>query len=215
MADTPTFGRYAEIPLDRMSPEQQEAYRLLIETRGRLPGPNKIWVENAKLAKVMGPLGAHFRTGYSLSERERACPAGGSSPADGVRRDDRRDLTARVGAAHETAPPLVHHDRQHVPLHPVRAELQPVTAGQELAPHAARPVPGSGDLCFLVDDLPAFYEELRTRGVTFVSPPVEVDTGITISGRVGSSSPSMTSGPLTKCIPMAPPSPPVTQPNWS
>jgi len=71
MADTPTFGRYAEIPLDRMTPEQQEAYRLLIETRGRLPGPNKIWVENAKLAKVMGPLGAHFRTGYSLSERER------------------------------------------------------------------------------------------------------------------------------------------------
>jgi 4-carboxymuconolactone decarboxylase len=71
MPDTPTFGRYAEIPLDRMSPEQQEAYRLLIETRGRLPGPNKIWVENANLAKVMGPLGAHFRTGYSLSERER------------------------------------------------------------------------------------------------------------------------------------------------
>jgi 4-carboxymuconolactone decarboxylase len=71
MADTPTFGRYAEIPFDRMTPEQQDAYRLLIETRGRLPGPNKIWVENAKLAKVMGPLGAHFRTGYSLSERER------------------------------------------------------------------------------------------------------------------------------------------------
>jgi 4-carboxymuconolactone decarboxylase len=28
-------------------------------------------VHNPKLAKVMGPLGAHFRTGYSLSERER------------------------------------------------------------------------------------------------------------------------------------------------
>jgi 4-carboxymuconolactone decarboxylase len=42
-----------------------------IETRGRLPGPNKIYVHNPKLAKVMGPLGAHFRTGYSLSERER------------------------------------------------------------------------------------------------------------------------------------------------
>ena len=54
-----------------MSPEQQDAYRSLIETRGRLPGPNKIWVHNPKLAKVMGPLGAHFRTGYSLSERER------------------------------------------------------------------------------------------------------------------------------------------------
>jgi len=35
-----------------------------------LPGPNKIYVHNPKLAKVMRPLGAHFRTGYSLSERE-------------------------------------------------------------------------------------------------------------------------------------------------
>jgi len=71
MADNPTFGRYAEIPYDRRSPEQQQAYRNLIETRGRLPGPNKIYVHNPKLANVMGPLGAYFRTGYSLSERER------------------------------------------------------------------------------------------------------------------------------------------------
>ena len=71
MADKPTFGRYAEIPYDKMTPEQQDAYRSLIETRGRLPGPNKIYVHNPKLAKVMGPLGAYFRSGYSLSERER------------------------------------------------------------------------------------------------------------------------------------------------
>ena len=71
MAETPTFGRYAEIPYDQMTPEQQEGYRSLMETRGRLPGPNKIYVHNPKLAKVMGPLGAYFRTGYSLSERER------------------------------------------------------------------------------------------------------------------------------------------------
>jgi 4-carboxymuconolactone decarboxylase len=71
MAETPTLGRYAEIPYDKMTPEQQEGYRSLIETRGRLPGPNKIYVHNPKLAKVMGPLGAHFRTGYSLSDRER------------------------------------------------------------------------------------------------------------------------------------------------
>ena len=71
MAETPTFGRYAEIPYDQMTPEQQAAYRSLIETRGRLPGPNKIYVHNPKLANVMGPLGAYFRTGYSLSERER------------------------------------------------------------------------------------------------------------------------------------------------
>jgi 4-carboxymuconolactone decarboxylase len=39
--ETPTFGRYAEIPYDQMTPEQQEGYRLLIETRGALGGPNK------------------------------------------------------------------------------------------------------------------------------------------------------------------------------
>jgi 4-carboxymuconolactone decarboxylase len=71
MAETPTFGRYAEIPYDEMSPEQQAAYHRLIEVRGRLPGPNKIYVHNPKLADAIGPLGAHFRTGYSLSERER------------------------------------------------------------------------------------------------------------------------------------------------
>ena len=72
MAAAPTFGRYTEIPYDRMTPEQQEGYRSLTETRGaRLPGPNKIYVENPKLAKVIGPFGAHFRKGYSLSERER------------------------------------------------------------------------------------------------------------------------------------------------
>jgi 4-carboxymuconolactone decarboxylase len=72
MPDTPTFGRYAEIPYDQMTPEQQEGYRSLIESRGQVGGPSKIWVHNPKLAKAAGPLGAHFHPGhYSLTERER------------------------------------------------------------------------------------------------------------------------------------------------
>jgi 4-carboxymuconolactone decarboxylase len=71
MAETPTFGRYAEIPYDKMTPEQQEGFNSLMESRGRLPGPAKIYVHNPKLAKVLGPFGAHFRGPYSLSERER------------------------------------------------------------------------------------------------------------------------------------------------
>jgi 4-carboxymuconolactone decarboxylase len=72
MAETPNFGRYTEIPFDQMTPEQQEGYRSLMETRGgRLPGPTKIYVENPTLAKVIGPFGGHFRKGYSLSLRER------------------------------------------------------------------------------------------------------------------------------------------------
>ena len=49
MPKTPTFGRYAEIPYDEMTPEQQEGYRFLVETRGAAGGPSKIWVHNPKL----------------------------------------------------------------------------------------------------------------------------------------------------------------------
>ena len=71
MSETPTFGRYAEIPFEKMSPEQQEGYKAMIEARGRLPGPTKIWVHNPKLAKVVGPFGAHFQPGI-FAERARA-----------------------------------------------------------------------------------------------------------------------------------------------
>ena len=46
MPETPTFGRYAEIPYDEMTPEQQEGYRFLVEVRGAAGGPSKIWVHN-------------------------------------------------------------------------------------------------------------------------------------------------------------------------
>ena len=72
MPETPTFGRYAEIPYDEMTPEQQEGYNFLLETRGPLGGPRKMWVHNPKLAKAIGPLGGHFHPGhYSLTGRER------------------------------------------------------------------------------------------------------------------------------------------------
>jgi catechol 2,3-dioxygenase-like lactoylglutathione lyase family enzyme len=42
---------------------------------------------------------------------------------------------------------------------------------------------GASHLCFLVDDLPAFYEQLQKHGVdSFVSSPVEVDTGVNRGG---------------------------------
>src|ERR1700675_2137738 len=73
MADTPTFGRYAEIPVDQMTPEQREGYRFLIDgPRGRLPGPYKVWVHNPKLVHAAAPMGNHFTPGQSsLSGRER------------------------------------------------------------------------------------------------------------------------------------------------
>jgi len=72
MPNAPTFGRYAEIPYEQMTPEQQEGYRVLVEIRGAAGGPSKIWVHNPKLVKAVASLGAHFHPGhYSLSERER------------------------------------------------------------------------------------------------------------------------------------------------
>jgi 4-carboxymuconolactone decarboxylase len=73
MGGTPTFGRYAEIPVDQMTPEQREGYRFLVDgPRGRLPGPYKIWVHNPKLVHAAAPLGQHFTPGQSsLTERER------------------------------------------------------------------------------------------------------------------------------------------------
>jgi 4-carboxymuconolactone decarboxylase len=73
MSDTPTFGRYTEIPVDQMTPAQTEGYRFLMDgPRGRLPGPYKVWVHNPKLVHAAAPLGQHFTPGQSsLSERER------------------------------------------------------------------------------------------------------------------------------------------------
>jgi 4-carboxymuconolactone decarboxylase len=73
MADTATFGRYTEIPVERMTAEQQAGYRLLVEgARGRLPGPYRVWVHNPKLVHSIAPLGDHFTPGQSaLTERER------------------------------------------------------------------------------------------------------------------------------------------------
>jgi len=39
MTETPTFGRYAEIPYEQMTQEQQEGYRAMVEARGALGGP--------------------------------------------------------------------------------------------------------------------------------------------------------------------------------
>jgi 4-carboxymuconolactone decarboxylase len=73
MSETPTFGRYAEIPVDKMTPEQREAYKSMIDgPRGRLPGPYKVWVHNPKLLRAASPLGEHFTPKQSsISERER------------------------------------------------------------------------------------------------------------------------------------------------
>ena len=87
----PTVGRFAEILSDQYTPEQQEAYRSLIDAEGLKPGaalpsaPLKIWIRNPKLSKAIAPLILYLHPSHnslSLRERELQCA---SSPANGIR----------------------------------------------------------------------------------------------------------------------------------
>lgn len=45
-------------------------------------------------------------------------------------------------------------------------------AGNEFEPKAAHPKPGSGDLCFVVDDVAAVQAHLESKGVEVIDGPV-------------------------------------------
>lgn len=45
-------------------------------------------------------------------------------------------------------------------------------AGKEFEPRAANPTPGSGDLCFIVDDLGAAQARLASQGIEIIEGPV-------------------------------------------
>ena len=66
----PTFGRYAEIPVEKMTPAQKKGYDFVVKERGHAPGPYKIWLQNPKLMEVMVPLGAYYQGHSSLSKAE-------------------------------------------------------------------------------------------------------------------------------------------------
>src|SRR6202030_2654402 len=126
MPKTPTFGRYAEIPYNEMTPEQQEGYRFLVETRGAAGGQSKIWVHNPKLVKASAPLGAYFHPGgYSLSERE--MPSS-SSTANGLR--PTRPKRTSGGARNSDCPPQ--RSRRPSSSAPIKREY-PATSAARIA----------------------------------------------------------------------------------
>src|SRR5260370_423110 len=74
----PAVGRFAEIPYDQFTQEQQEAYRSLMDAEGLKPGgalpsaPMKLWISNPKLSKALASLICHLRFPHnSLSQHER------------------------------------------------------------------------------------------------------------------------------------------------
>ena len=122
MSDAPTFGRYAELPVERMTPEQREGYRFLVDgPRGRLPGPYKVWVHNPRLVHAAAPLGQHFTPGQSsLSEREREIAV--------------LVITSRWHSAYPTAA----HEKRGVEVGLPAAAVEAIVAGLPTAFAAAR-----------------------------------------------------------------------------
>jgi 4-carboxymuconolactone decarboxylase len=70
LSDFGTFGRYCELPLEKMTADQKRAYEFTMKERGQVPGPYKIFLQNPKLIEVMVPLGAYYQGHSSLSKAE-------------------------------------------------------------------------------------------------------------------------------------------------
>ena len=66
-----TFGRYAEIPTEQLTPEQRDAYEYILRLRGMCPGPYRIWLQNPALLKAMTPIGVYFQQGLQITKAER------------------------------------------------------------------------------------------------------------------------------------------------
>jgi 4-carboxymuconolactone decarboxylase len=68
----PTFGRYAEIPLEEMTPALKAGYELVVKELGQARGPYKIFIQNPEPMQVVVPVGAYLvNDGSSLSQAER------------------------------------------------------------------------------------------------------------------------------------------------
>jgi 4-carboxymuconolactone decarboxylase len=67
-SDFGTFGRYRELPIEKMTADQKRAYEFTMKERGQVPGPYKIFLQNPKLIEVMVPLGAYYQGHSSLSK---------------------------------------------------------------------------------------------------------------------------------------------------
>jgi 4-carboxymuconolactone decarboxylase len=63
-------SRILDIPDDRLSPEQKQAIDALLQGRGRLLTPYRVWIHSPYVAQAMERLGTFLNKKSSLSERE-------------------------------------------------------------------------------------------------------------------------------------------------
>ena len=69
-SDDGTFGRFVETPVREMSADMKAAYDFMLDLRGMVPGPHKIYLANPKLLQAVAPTGAYFQTESTLSKAE-------------------------------------------------------------------------------------------------------------------------------------------------
>ncbi|MBY8857007.1 carboxymuconolactone decarboxylase [Nocardia sp. CA2R105] len=65
-----TFGRFTETPVEQMPTAMRAAFDFMIQLRGGVPGPHKIWAANPTLLQTIAPTGAYFQTDSTLSKAE-------------------------------------------------------------------------------------------------------------------------------------------------
>ena len=73
MSAEPTFGRYAEIPLDQMKPQQRQGYDDVVESRGEALGPYKIFVQHSALVEreiAVNLVNGHWQAAYPNHRHE-------------------------------------------------------------------------------------------------------------------------------------------------
>lgn len=67
---TPTFGRHAEHLVEDMDDDEKAARELVMQGRGLVPGPYKIFIRNRKLLEAIFPMAQHYQVSSSLSKGE-------------------------------------------------------------------------------------------------------------------------------------------------
>jgi 4-carboxymuconolactone decarboxylase len=70
MNDAPLPSRILEIAPDQLTPEQRAGLDALLQGRGRILTPYKVWLHSPELLRAMEQLGTFLNKKCSLSERE-------------------------------------------------------------------------------------------------------------------------------------------------
>jgi 4-carboxymuconolactone decarboxylase len=68
--DVGTFGRLIETPLKDMGADMKSTYDFMMNLRGIVPVPHKIYLANPKLLQAIAPTGAYFQTESTLTKAE-------------------------------------------------------------------------------------------------------------------------------------------------